>query len=147
MIKLKVLEANEEYVGKGVVTLSTAIKQKLGLVSGDAVEINGARITVANVWPEKEITEEETIRMDQFIRQNAGVTIGEYVTINKINANIAKKIILSPNTEFTIFSANYDLIIKKALTGRVFREGDNIVVGVFGTSVIFTVHLLSLIHI
>ncbi len=141
MIKLKVLEANEEYVGKGVVTLSTAIKQKLGLVSGDTVEINGNRITVANVWPEKEITEEETIRMDQFIRQNAMVTIGEYVTINKINANIAKKIILSPNTEFTIFSANYDLIIKKALTGRAFREGDNIVVGVFGTSVIFTVHL------
>lgn len=141
MIKLKVLEANEEYVGKGVVTLSTSIKQKLGLVSGDTIEINGNKITVANVWPEKEITEEETIRMDQFIRQNAGVTIGEYVTINKINPVVAKKIILSPNTELTIFSANYDLIIKKALTGRAFREADSVVVGVFGTSVIFTVHL------
>lgn len=92
MIKLKVLEANEEYVGKGVVTLSTSIKQKLGLVSGDTIEINGNKITVANVWPEKEITEEETIRMDQFIRQNAGVTIGEYVTINKINPVVAKKL-------------------------------------------------------
>ncbi len=140
-IKLKVLEANEEYVGKGVVTLSTAIKQKLGLVSGDTIEINGNRITVANVWPEKEITEEETIRMDQFLRKNADVGIGDFVTIKKINPTVAKKITLSPNVEFNIFSPNYDLIIKKALTGRAFREGDNVVVGVFGTSVIFTVHL------
>lgn len=140
-IKLKVLEANEDYVGKGVVTLSTAIKQKLGLVSGDTIEITGNKVTVANVWPEKEITEEETIRMDQFLRQNAGVSVGDVVSIIKINPKIAKKIMLSPNVEFNIFSANYDLIIKKALTGRAFREGDNVVVGVFGASVIFNVHL------
>jgi len=139
--KLKVLEANEECVGKGIVTICTSIKQKLGLVSGDTIEINGNRTTVANVWPEKEITDEETIRIDQFIRQNANVSIGDFVNIKKINPKVGKKIILSPNTEFTIFSANYDLIIKKSLIGRPFREGDNILVGVFGTSIIFSVHL------
>jgi len=70
-IKLRVQEALGDYIGKGIITLSVLLKQKLGIISGDVVEIIGEKKTVAQVWPEKNIPDSEPIiRMDQYIRQN-----------------------------------------------------------------------------
>ncbi|MFA5745289.1 MAG: AAA family ATPase [archaeon] len=139
-LKLKVKEALEEYVGKGIVSLSISTKQKLGILSGDCIEITGLRTTVAQVWPEKDSEEnEDIIRMDPYSRENAGITIGDFVTIKKAETTPATQITIAPTKEINFISKNYDLIIKKSLAGRPFIKGDTIVINTFGVSCLFYV--------
>jgi len=139
-IKLKVQEALEEYVGKGIVTMSVVLKQKLGIISGDVIEIIGEKKTVAQVWPEKNNPlDENIIRLDQYTRQNAGVTIGDFVTIKKTNPLIAQEIVLVPLKEVNMLSDNFDLIIKRSFLGRPFLEGNTVMINVFGTGYLYQV--------
>ncbi len=137
-IKLKVQEALGDYIGKGIITMSVILKQKLGIISGDVIEIMGEKKTVAQVWPEKNNPlDENIIRMDQYTRQNAGVTIGDIVSVKKINPQIAQEIVLVPLKEVNLLSDNYDLIIKRSFLGRPFLEGNTIMINVFGTGYLY----------
>jgi transitional endoplasmic reticulum ATPase len=139
-IKLKVEEAQEEYVGRNIITLNVDIKQKLNIISGDVVEIKGTKITSAQVWPEKlKNSSKNVVRMDQYIRRNCGVSIGDFVDIKKINPKPATKIILSPIKEINFIYKNYDLVIKKNFLGRPFCLDDNVMINVFGTGYMFVV--------
>ncbi len=138
-IKLKVMEAQEECVGKNIVTLNMAIKQKFKIVSGDVIEINGNKKTTAQVWPENRSSQENIIRMDQYIRHNAGVSIGDFVEIQKIDPPEASQIVLSPVKEVNLFYNNFDLVVKKSFLGRSFLLGDNVMINLFGASYLFIV--------
>ncbi|MCK9293021.1 AAA family ATPase [archaeon] len=140
IVKLKVSEAKEDYVGKNIVTLDISIKQKLNLISGDVIEITGEKTTVAQVWPEK-ISErqENIIRMDQYIRNNADVSIGEFVTIKRVEPEIAHEIVLTPLREVNLISENLDVIIKKNFLGRPFLERNNVIINLFGNGVFFNI--------
>lgn len=143
-IKLKVAEAKEEYIGKNIITLDISIKQKLNLISGDVIEIKGDKITAAQVWPDKIRSGDETIiRMDQYQRQNAGVSLGDFVTIKKIEPKIATEIVLTPIKEVNLLSENTDLLIKKNFLGRPFVSGNTILVNVFGTGYFYQVKSTS----
>jgi transitional endoplasmic reticulum ATPase len=139
VIKLKVMEAQEECVGKNIVTLNMAIKQKYNIVSGDVIEINGSKKTTAQVWPENTVSQENIIRMDQYIRHNAGVSIGDFVEIQKIDPPEASQIVLSPVKEVNLFYNNYDLVVKKSFLGRSFLLGDNVMINLFGSGYLFVV--------
>ncbi|HPC09902.1 MAG TPA: AAA family ATPase [archaeon] len=139
-IKLKVAEAHEEFVGKNIVTINIKTKQKLQLVSGDIIMISGKKTTAAQVWPEKDINSPENIiRMDQYIRQNAEVSIGEFVNITKIEPPEAQEIIITPTQEINFLFENYDLVIKKSFLGRPFIAGNTIIINVFGTNYSFLI--------
>ncbi len=139
MIKLKVMEAQEEYVGKNIVTLSVAIKQKMNIVSGDIIEIDGSKKTTAQVWPENTLSQENVIRMDQYIRHNAGVSLGDFVNIKKVDPPTATQITLTPVKQVNLFYNNYDLVVKKNFLGRSFVVGDNVMINLFGAGYLYIV--------
>ncbi|MCC4768627.1 CDC48 family AAA ATPase [Methanosarcina sp. DH1] len=96
-IKLKVAEANHRDVGKGIVRIDEAFREKLGLNSFDVVEIRGGKVTSALIgrpYPDDEGL--DIIRMDGLIRTNAKTSIGEYVEICKAEWKEAKHVTLSP---------------------------------------------------
>ncbi len=139
-IKLKVQEASEDFVGKNIVKLDVFVKQKLNIISGDIVLIKGENITAAQVWPEKnKAGEENIIRMDQYTRKNAGVSIGDFVTIERIEPVVAKEIILTPLKEVNLLSENQDLVIKKNFLGRPFVSGNNVMINIFGSNYLYEV--------
>ncbi len=73
-VVLQVQDPDPTHVGRNIVTLDKETKQILGITSGDIVQIEGSKRTAAIVWPAR--TEDEgkkLIRMDSFIRHNAGV--------------------------------------------------------------------------
>ncbi len=139
-IKLKVLEASEDFIGKNIVKLDILVKQKLNIISGDIVLIKGDGITAAQVWPEKnKAGEENIIRMDQYTRKNANVSIGDFVAIKKIEPVIAKEVILTPLKDVNLLSENQDLVIKKNFLGRPFVQNNHIMINVFGSSYLYEV--------
>jgi transitional endoplasmic reticulum ATPase len=138
-LKLKVQEALQNDVGRGILRLDSETRERLGLMSGDIVKIKGKKETAGIVWqcyPQDE--GKKIIRMDGIIRQNAGVGIGDYVLLEKSEAKPAQKITLAP-TQPVRFSPGFDTYVKKRLIGRPVLKGDRLLIGVFGTSLVMMV--------
>jgi len=131
-IELKVAEALQHDVGRGIVRMDTPSREKLSLVPGEVVEVIGKRTTAARVlqsYPNDEGY--NLIRMDGSIRQNAGVSIGDRIFVRKSEAKDCTKLILAPRTPMQ-FSPGFDKLLKSKLVGRTLMKGDVIHVAIFG---------------
>lgn len=134
-VQLRVAEARQRDFGRRIARVDTIAFRELGLNPGDAIEITGKRSTVALVWPPyKEDEGQSIIRVDSEIRRNAGVSIGEYVTILKASLKPAGKIVLAP-FEPLPFVGDFARIVKSQLQNMPIARGDTVVVPVLGMGV------------
>jgi transitional endoplasmic reticulum ATPase len=125
-VQIKVEKAHPNDFGRGIVRLDPTTLLSLQLSPGDIVEIEGKRKTAAKVWrAERQDWGQGIVRIDGFIRQNAGVGIGERVTIRKADVETATKVILAPPEGVTMeFGDHISEIIKRNIMKRPLVEGD-----------------------
>lgn len=96
-VRLKVTEADQRDVGKGIVRMDEKFRNMIGVNIFDVVELKGERATsaiVARSYPEDEGL--DVIRMDGLIRTNAKTSLGDYVEVKRAEWKEAKKVTLSP---------------------------------------------------
>jgi transitional endoplasmic reticulum ATPase len=86
--------ARKRDAGRGKARLSEAVRSELGLLSGDPVIIEGTEPTVAKVWPSDE--NGRVVRIDDDTRRNAGVTVGDEVTLRSTSVAEAERVELDP---------------------------------------------------
>ena len=133
-LELKVAEALQNDVGRGLVRIDSKARKDLDVSTGDIVELKGKRSTAALVWqahPQDEGL--NIIRMDGYLRQNTGVGLGDKLVVKKAELKEAKKVVLAP-TQPMKYSPGFDQFVKKKMIGRALNRGDTIFIGVFGTS-------------
>jgi len=138
-LELKVAEAMQNDIGRSIVRLDSKTRDALKIKTGDIVELHGKRVTGAIVW--RSYSEDEgmgIVRMDGILRQNAGVSLGDKVTIKKASTKDSKKVVLAPAHTIR-FSVGFGDFVKRRLLGRPITKGDKLVVGVLGTTLPFTV--------
>ncbi len=96
-VQLKVAKAYPNDSGRGIARLDPDTLLKLQLSPGEIIEISGKTSTAAKVWrADRQDWHEGIIRIDGFIRQNAGVSMGERVLVRKPKVNEAQKVVLAP---------------------------------------------------
>ena len=128
-IRLKVAEAIQEDVNKGIVRVDSSFLREIGARPGDIVELQGTRKTVALVdraYPGD--IGLNIVRMDGLIRKNAKTSIGELIAVSKANVTQAKKIVIAPAREGIVVRASSELF-KQGLLGRAVVKGDIISLG------------------
>jgi transitional endoplasmic reticulum ATPase len=128
-VKLKVAEAIQDDVTKGIVRVDSSYMKQIGIRPGDIVEIQGGRKTVAIVdraYPGDMGL--NIIRMDGLIRRNAKTGIGEVVTVRKADVKEAKRVTIAPAKEGIVIRAN-PIIFKQGLLGRAIVKGDIVSLG------------------
>ena len=103
-VTLTVKGAEKRDAGRGVARLPESARRALGVLSGDTVVIEGERPTVSKVWPAG--GEEGIIRIDADTRANAGVNIGETVTVSQISVAEAEPGSRRSSTRFQAPSAD-----------------------------------------
>jgi len=133
-LELKVAEALQNDVGRGLVRIDSKARKELDVSTGDIVELKGKRSTAALVWqahPQDEGL--NIVRMDGYLRQNTGVGLGDKLIVKKAELKEAKKVVLAP-TQPMKYSPGFDQFVKKKMIGRALNRGDTIFIGVFGTS-------------
>ncbi|MDP2973797.1 MAG: CDC48 family AAA ATPase [Candidatus Diapherotrites archaeon] len=139
-IELKVADPDPTHVGRNIVTLDRETKQALSITSGDIVEVEGTKKTAAVVWPARAEDEgKKIVRMDNFIRHNAGVGLGEKVAVRKCEPKEAKKVVLAPSQEIRIIASGFERILKKNFLGRPLTIGDSVWISVFGSGFVYRV--------
>lgn len=137
MANLKVLEAYTRDVGRGVSRIDYDAMDALDASTGDVIEINGKRRTVAKCLPLYPSDEgRSVIRIDGLIRNNSGVAIGDTVTIKKIRAPAAEKVVVAPLEAIPPIDERY---LADALESVPVTKGDNIMIPYFGGRLTFQV--------
>jgi transitional endoplasmic reticulum ATPase len=132
VLSLKVVEANQGDVGRGLVRIDYAIMRDYGLETGDIVELYseraGGKKTGALVIPgRREDRGKRIIRMDGLIRGNVGTSLGETINIKQIKKREAKKIIIAPAEERIRLLVRSE-IIRERLQNRPISRGDLLVI-------------------
>ncbi|MEM2341038.1 MAG: CDC48 family AAA ATPase [Candidatus Bathyarchaeia archaeon] len=131
---LRVAEAHGRDVGRGIARIDPKVMENLDLTPGDVIEISGKRKTAAICWPGyAEDSGKGIIRVDGYIRRNAGVSIDEKVTIRRIEAKNAEKVILAPTEPLRIEGA--EEYLAQILEGKVVTRGDYIPLGIMGRTI------------
>ncbi len=128
-LKLKVAEAVQDDVNKGIVRIDTSLMHEIAVRPGDIVEIEGLRATVGiadRAYPGD--IGLNIIRMDGIIRRNARSGIGELVKIRKADVKGAKSVVIAPARKGVMIRASSDTF-KQGLLGRAVVKGDIVALG------------------
>ena len=128
-ISLRVAKAIPSDVGHGRARISG--DNDLDLKPGDIIEIKGEKRTTAAIyWRSRpEDSKMDIIRVDGIIRKNAGVSLGDRVTVAKVDAKICTKLVLSPvmaNKQKVKFGPGIEGFARRGLNKRPVVAGDRI---------------------
>ena len=128
-VSLRVSKAIPSDVGHGRARISADMG--LDLKPGDIVEISGDnRSTAAIYWRSRpEDAKMDIIRVDGIIRKNAGVSLGDRVTVTKVEAKDCTKLTISPvmaNKQKVKFGPGIEGFARRGLAKRPVVSGDRI---------------------
>lgn len=129
VVKLKVAEAIQDDVNKGVIRIDSTYMHELDVRPEDIVEIKGERTTLGVIdraYPGD--IGLNIIRMDGLVRRNAKSGISEFVEVSKADIKEAKSVIVSPIHKEVRIEASPKLF-KHALVGRAVLPGDVVSLG------------------
>jgi transitional endoplasmic reticulum ATPase len=128
MLSLRVAKAIPSDVGHG--RARVPFDNDLNLKPGDVIEIKGERSTAAIVWRcRPEDANLGVIRIDGIIRKNAGVSLGDRVTIKKVETKPCTRLVLSPvmaKQQKVRFGPGIEGFARRGLNKRPVVAGDRI---------------------
>jgi len=139
-VQLRVGDARQRDVGRGIARIDQRTMQKLGISAGDVIEIINKRTTSAIAWPAySEDQNRDIIRIDGFTRKNSGVAINEYVVVRPAKVKTALSITLAPVDMRLNVDEDFTNFVKNRLMERTLVEGDTTLVMMLGHAIPFTV--------
>ncbi len=139
-VQLRVGDARQRDVGRGIARIDQRTMQKLGISAGDVIEIVNKRTTSAIAWPAySEDQNRDIIRIDGFTRKNSGVAINEYVVIRPAKVKTALAMTLAPVDMRLNVDEDFTNFVKNRLMERTLVEGDTTLVMMLGHAIPFTV--------
>jgi transitional endoplasmic reticulum ATPase len=86
-----------------------------GVATGDIIEIRGRKLAAATLWLGYLEEEKDIIRIDGYIRSNAGVSLNEYVIVRKANVKEAQLVVLAPVNNTIKPDENFTKLVKSRL--------------------------------
>ncbi len=124
-ITLRVAEAHHRDVGRDIARIDRRVMDRLGIVSGDIVEIVGRESVCAIAWPGyPEDMDKEIIRMDGSLRSNARVALDDRVVVRKAKVLEARRVNLAPTQPVRLVGGPQYIL--RLLEGRPVVKGQRI---------------------
>ncbi|MBS7287324.1 MAG: CDC48 family AAA ATPase [Candidatus Freyarchaeota archaeon] len=128
---LRVAEAKPQDAGRGIARIDPLVAERMGISTGDAIEIVGKKSTVVLSWPGyPEDRGRGIVRIDGATRRNAGVSIDDKVVIKKTEVKKATSITFAPTEPLRISGG--ESYLRDLLMGRPVSIGDVIELPVLG---------------
>ncbi len=139
-VVLKVAEAEHRDIGRFIVRIDAVSMEKLGVRTGDIIQIKGKRVTAAIAWPAYQGDKgREIIRMDGRIRRNAGISLSEKVTVSKANEEPARNVTLAPTSVPIRPEPRFEEFVKRKLLNCPVTLQDTVFIPILGRAIPFKV--------
>jgi transitional endoplasmic reticulum ATPase len=124
--ELTVAKAYPNDSKRGIARLDPHTMMVFQLTPGDIIEIEGRKRTAAKVWrADRNDWDQDIIRIDHFIRKNAGIDIGDKVRIQKVEPKNAESVVLAPSEGKPIqCSGDAEEMVKRQIIKHPVIKGD-----------------------
>ncbi len=133
-LRLTVVEARREDVGRGVARIDPETLKRIGASPGDVLEIEGRAKTVAKAMPTyKEQRGREIVQLDGVGRTNAGVALGQQAGIRKVAHALARRVVAAPLGGGALQEDEIEHMARR-LDGLAVKTGDRMRIALFGGS-------------
>ncbi len=136
---MRVVEARQRDVGYGIARIDREVGAAAGFQTGDMVEIVGRKVAAATLWLGYMEDEKDVIRIDGYIRNNAGVSLNEWVTIREAKVGEAQLVVLAPVNSSIKPDENFTRLVKSRLIEYPIVQKNIIPVMFFGNLFTFVV--------
>ncbi|OYR49512.1 AAA family ATPase, partial [Halorubrum sp. Ea1] len=126
-LRLTVRAAEKRDAGRGIARLPEPARKRLGLLSGDTVEIRGDRVAVAKVWPGGPDATDGSVLIDADTRANAGVKVGDAVTVAPVTVEDADRVALAAPARLADVDVSREVVeraLSRDLRDRPVTEGE-----------------------
>ncbi|MFI5415789.1 MAG: CDC48 family AAA ATPase [Nitrososphaerales archaeon] len=126
-ITLKIVEAAQRHVGKGIAVVDPKIVEDNGWETGQILELVGNRKSHVKLWSGS-TPDYGTgiIKIDGITRHNIGAGIGEKITVKTVDAEEAEQITLSPIEK--LGEEGLQEYMQTYYMGHVLTSGDTLIV-------------------
>ncbi|MDE1763087.1 MAG: CDC48 family AAA ATPase [Thaumarchaeota archaeon] len=126
-IILKIAEASQRHVGKGIAVVDPKVVEDNSWETGNILELTGNRRSHVKLWPGS-VEEYGTgmVKIDGITRQNIGAGIGEKISVKKVEAEEAEQITVSPVEKLSAEGLQEYMQVNHM--GHVMTVGDTLVV-------------------
>jgi transitional endoplasmic reticulum ATPase len=133
-ITLRVSEAPQNVAGRGIAVVDPELVNRLNWRAGEVIEITGKKKAYALIWP-GQMTDygKGIIRIDGNLRNDAGVSLDDRVTVRRVEAKSAEKLTLYPTEPLRIEGG--EGYLAQLLEGRVVSKGSIIPLNIMGRRV------------
>ncbi|WP_227354136.1 CDC48 family AAA ATPase [Haladaptatus salinisoli] len=139
-VTLTVRGAEKRDGGRGIARIADAARQRLGVLSGDTVALDGEQTTVVKVWPAASTLPENTVQIDAETRANAGVRIGDEVSVRPIAVSDADSVTVVPKANFSLDDVDtLESAAKRELLDRPVSAGERARIERLGDAGLFVV--------
>jgi len=115
--RLRVAEAKQRDVGYGIARIDREVGASAGLSTGDIIEIKGKKSAAATLWLGyvEDEKDKDVIRIDGYIRNNAGVSLNDYVVVRKAPVKEAQLAVMAPFNTSIKPDENFTKLVKSRL--------------------------------
>jgi transitional endoplasmic reticulum ATPase len=138
-LRLRVAEARQRDVGYGIARIDREVGASAGFQTGDMVEIRGKKVAAATLWLGYLEDEKDVIRIDGYIRSNAGVALNDWVTVRKADVKEAQLVVLAPVNTTVKPDENFTRLVKSRLIEYPLVQKNIVPVLFFGNLFTFAV--------
>jgi len=126
-IILKIAEASQRHVGKGIAVVDPKVVEDNNWETGQILEIVGNRKSHVKLWPgSAQDYGTGIIKVDGITRHNIGSGIGEKISIKKVDAKEAQQVVVSPIEKLS--AEGLQEYMQATYIGHVLTTGDTLVV-------------------
>ena len=128
-LRLRVAKAMQDDVNRGIVRIDHKLLKDIEIREGDIVEIEGSSKTVGIV--DRALPGDiglDVIRMDGILRRNAKSSLGETVSVRKVDVKEATRVTIAPARQGVMIRAPPNMF-RQGLLGRAAVKGDIISFG------------------
>ena len=126
-LRLTVRAAEKRDAGRGIARLPESARKRLALLSGDTVEVRGERTAVAKVWPGGPDAADGSVLIDADTRANAGVKVGDTVTVAPVDVADADRVTLAAPGRLAEVDVSREVVeraLSRELRDRPVTEGE-----------------------
>jgi transitional endoplasmic reticulum ATPase len=132
-VTLRVEGAEKRDAGRGIARLPERARKDLGVLSGEAIVVEGDRETVVKMWPTSE--HGNFVRIDADTRANAGVTIGDTVTVRRTSIPPGERVVVRPREDLPEMDG-LEGVVAQGLRDRPVSEDERVHVEGIGDLVV-----------
>lgn len=127
-LSLRVVEALQKDVGRGVARIDPHDIERIGVAVGDVVRITGRRATVARAIPAYvDQRGQALVQVDGIVRANAGAGLDDSVTVQRAEVQPARSIVLAPSEPLGVTPGpGHAAYLARLLSGIPVVTGDQV---------------------